>query len=339
MFDLGFISKIAEQYPFVGNLGFVVLGLVLLYYGAEWFVAAAAEFAVRIGITPLVVGLTVVAFGTSAPELAVSIDSNLKGSGGMAIGNVVGSNICNICLVLGLSAFVFPLFIQDQVVRREMPILLGATCLFVFLLKDGVINLSEAAILATGIILYVVISLLAARKTKNAESSDEVPNELIEAARSSGPGRALWNVLLIIIGMAVLVLGAKSMVFGGENLAKGLGVSEAVIGLTLFAFGTSLPELATSLVAAMKKQGDIIVGNVVGSCVFNILAVVGFTGCIAPLTVQENINVDLAVMVAITVIVLPMMWYRLKLNRGDGLVLFLIYVGYIGWIGAGQSGG
>lgn len=318
------------------DFGFIIVGLVLLYYGAEWFVAAASEFAVRIGITPLVVGLTVVAFGTSAPELAVSIDSNLKGSGGMAVGNVIGSNICNICLVLGLSAVVFPLAIQRQVIRREMPILLLATVVFMFFLNDGVITRLEGGVLALGIIIYVATSLLAARKEEDAESSEDVPEELIKAARQGGKGRAAWNVFVIIAGMVILVAGAKAMVHGGANVARDFGVSEAVIGLTLFAFGTSLPELATSLVAAMKKQGDIIVGNVVGSCIFNLLAVVGFTGCVAPLAVQENITIDLIVMVAISFIVLPMMWHRLKLNRWEGVILFAAYLGYIGWTGFQQ---
>lgn len=320
------------------SLGCIVFGLVLLYYGAEWFVAAASEFAVRIGITPLVVGLTVVAFGTSAPELAVSIDSNLKGSGGMAIGNVVGSNICNLCLVLGLSAVVFPLAIQRQVIRREMPILLGSTLVFVFFLRDGVVSSVEAMVLAVAIIVYVISSLLAARNGDNEESSDDVPEELVVVAREGGMGRVAWNVFVIIAGVIILIGGAKLMVFGGARVASSFGVSEAVIGLTLFAFGTSLPELATSIVAAVKKQSDIIVGNVVGSCIFNLLAVVGFTGCVAPLQAQAITNIDLIVMMACTMVVLPVMWNRFKLNRWEGVVLFLVYVGYVGWLASQQLG-
>lgn len=314
------------------DLLWIILGLVFLYYGAEWLVAAASELAVRMGISPLVVGLTVVAFGTSAPELAVSIDSNLQGSGGMAIGNVLGSNICNICLVLGLSAVVFPLAIQKQVIRREMPILLVSTIVFVFFLSDGVISQLESLILAAGIITYVITSLIQARKELNADQSEDVPAELIEAARSGGAARVIRNLVVITIGIGVLVSGAKLMVYGGANLARQFGFSEAVIGLTLFAFGTSLPELATSLVAALKKQGDIIVGNVVGSCIFNLLAVVGFTGCIAPLTATDISNVELIVLLVTSFIVLPMMWHRFKLNRWEGALLFLGYLGYVGWL-------
>lgn len=314
------------------DLLWIILGLVFLYYGAEWLVAAASELAVRMGISPLVVGLTVVAFGTSAPELVVSIDSNLQGSGGMATGNVLGSNICNICLVLGLSAVVFPLAIQKQVIRREMPILLVSTIVFVFFLSDGVINQFESLILAIGIVTYVITSLIQARKEPNADESDDVPAELIEAARSGGAGRVIRNLVVIVIGIGVLVAGAKLMVFGGANLARQFGFSEAVIGLTLFAFGTSLPELATSLVAALKKQGDIIVGNVVGSCIFNLLAVVGFTGCIAPLTATDISSIDLIVLLVTSFIALPMMWHRFKLNRWEGVLLFLGYLGYVGWL-------
>lgn len=321
------------------DIGYIVLGLIMLYYGAEWFVAAASEFAVRIGITPLVVGLTVVAFGTSAPELAVSIDSNLKGSGGMAIGNVIGSNICNICLVLGLSAVVFPLAIQRQVIRREMPVLLVATIVFVSFLSDGVVNRMEAALLALGILIYVVTSLRAARNESNTESSEDVPEELIEAAGKGGIARAAWNIFVMIIGMIILVIGAKAMVHGGANIASSFGVSEALIGLTLFAFGTSLPELATSIVAAMKRQGDIIVGNVVGSCIFNLLAVVGFTGCIAPLEANAITNIDLILLMVTSFIVLPMMWHRFTLNRWEGILLLMTYLGYVGWLATQQLSG
>lgn len=318
------------------DLAWIILGLVLLYYGAEWLVAGASELAVRLGISPLVVGLTVVAFGTSAPELAVSIDSNLKGSGGMALGNVLGSNVCNLCLVLGVAALVWPLGIQRQVIRREMPILLVATLVFAFFLRDGLLSQMEAAVLAVGIIFYVVTSLMQARKDPHADVSDDVPQELIDAAKSGGSKRAMWNVFLVIGGVIVLVIGANRMVFGGANLAREFGVSEAVIGLTLFAFGTSLPELATSVVAAMKKQGDIIVGNAVGSCIFNLLAVVGFTGLIAPLQATGITNTDVIMMIVTSFLVLPLMWHRFNINRGEGGLLTLVYLGYVGTLIAGE---
>ena len=250
----------------------------------------------------------------------------------MALGNVLGSNVCNLCLVLGVAALVWPLSIQRQVIRREMPILLVASIVFAFFLRDGFISQMEAALLAAGIILYVVTSLIQAKKDPNADVSDDVPPELIEAAKSGGTKRMLWNLGLVIVGILILVMGANRMVHGGANLARAFGVSEAVIGLTLFAFGTSLPELATSVVAALKKQGDIIVGNAVGSCIFNILAVVGFTGLIAPLQATGITNIDVIVMLVVSFLILPLMWHRLNLNRWEGGLLFLAYLGYVAWL-------
>ncbi|MGJ8696542.1 MAG: calcium/sodium antiporter [Verrucomicrobiaceae bacterium] len=320
------------------DVAWIVLGLVLLYYGAEWLVAGAAELAVRLGITPLVVGLTVVAFGTSAPELAVSIDSNLKGSAGMAVGTVLGSNICNLCLVLGVAALVWPLAIQRQVIRREMPILLVVSVIFAWFLRDARIAQWEAGILAVGIVGYVWASLRQARNEPSSVIVDDVPEELIEGAKEGGAGRVVRDILLVVVGIGVLVGGAKLMVFGGGNLARAFGVSESVIGLTLFAFGTSLPELATSVVAALKKQGDIIVGNAVGSCIFNILAVIGFTGVIAPMEARGITTVDIAVMLLAAFLITPMMWHQFRLNRWEGALLVMGYFGYTGYLVVKQMG-
>ena len=313
------------------DIAWIILGLVLLYFGAEWLVAGASELAVRLGITPLVVGLTVVAFGTSAPELAVSIGSNLKGSGGLAIGNVVGSNICNICLVLGAAAIIWPLGIQRQVIRREMPVLIVATGVFVWMLSDGLISLIEGGTLTAGIIFYVVTSLIQARKEPTFVVSDDLPEDLIEAAKTGGAKRTMGNLFMITVGILVLVGGAELMVYGAREIAIKFGVSETLIGLTIVAFGTSLPELATSIVGALKKQGDIIVGNAVGSCIFNILAVVGITGSISPLKAVGISTVDLAVMVGVSILVLPLMWHRFNINRIEGFLLLSGYFGYLGW--------
>ena len=314
------------------DICWIFLGLVLLYYGAEWLVKGSSELAIRLGISPLVIGLTVVAFGTSAPELVVSIKANWSGQGGMAIGNVIGSNICNICLVLGIGAAIFPLAIHRQVIRREMPILLVATIVFSLMLRNGEIERWEAAILAVGIIFYVIFSLIEARSDPGADCSEEVPPEMIEEVRKSGTGRIFYDLLLIILGAVLLVAGADRMVYGGEHVARAFGVSEAVIGLTLFAFGTSLPELATSVVAAMKKQGDIIVGNAVGSCIFNLLAVVGIAGLVAPLKADGVTVIHIGVMLGAAIILMPMMWHRMKLDRWEGLLLFVGYLGFVGWL-------
>jgi len=314
------------------DIGWIVLGLVLLYYGAEWLVKGSSELAIRLGISPLVIGLTVVAFGTSAPELVVSIKANWSGQGGMAIGNVVGSNICNICLVLGVGAAIFPLAIQRQVIRREMPILLVASTVFALMLRDGGIDRMEAGILAGGILLYVATSLIEVRREPDPDCSDEIPPEMIEEVRKSGRGRIFYDLFLITLGAVLLVVGADRMVYGGENVARAFGVSEAVIGLTLFAFGTSLPELATSVVAAMKKQGDIIVGNAVGSCIFNLLAVVGIAGVVSPLKADGVTVIHVGVMLGTAIILMPMMWHRMKLDRWEGLLLFVGYFGFVGWL-------
>lgn len=317
--------------PEMSDVGWVLLGLVFLYYGAEWLVKGAAELAIRFGISPLMVGLTVVAFGTSAPELVVSVKASLDGSGGMAIGNVVGSNICNIALVLGIGAVIFPLAIQRQVIRRELPILLVSTIIFLVMMRDGALGRLESAALCGGIVLYVIASVIEARK-EDPTVSEDVPPEVIEAARQSGAGRILFDLVLIVVGVVLLVIGADKMVYGGANIARFYEVPEAIIGLTLFAFGTSLPELATSVVAAIRKQGDIIVGNAVGSCIFNLLAVLGVAGLAAPLQGDGVTVVHLGVMLGVTVILMPMMWHRMKLDRWEGVLLSLGYLGFTAWL-------
>ena len=271
------------------------------------------------------------AFGTSAPELVVSVKANLDGSGGMAIGNVVGSNICNIALVLGVGAVIFPLGIQRQVVRREMPVLLGSTLVFLLMIKDGMIGRLEGGALFVGVLVYVIASLVQARK-EDPNVSEDLDPEVIKAAKAGGLGRVSLNMFLIVIGALLLVLGADRMVVGGESIARFYGVPDAIIGLTLFAFGTSLPELATSVVAAMKKEGDIIVGNAVGSCIFNLLAVVGLAGVVSPLKGEGVTVIHLAVMLALTVILMPMMLHRMKLDRWEGALLVTGYLGFTAWL-------
>lgn len=313
------------------DIGWIVGGLVLLYFGAEWLVRGASELAIRFGISPLVVGLTVVAFGTSAPELVVSVKANLDGNGGMAVGNVVGSNICNIALVLGLGAVIFPLAIQRQIIRREMPVLLVATVVFLLMMRDGILGRMESGLLFFGILLYTITSLVQAKK-EDPNLSDDISPEIIEAAKKGGAGRIFFNVFLIVIGAILLVIGADRMVLGGENIARLYGVPEAIIGLTLFAFGTSLPELATSVVAAIRKQGDIIVGNAVGSCIFNLLGVLGLAGLVAPLAGEGVTTLHLGVMLGVTIIVMPMMWHRMRLDRWEGVLLVIGYLGFTAWL-------
>ena len=314
----------------------LLLGLGLLYFGAEWLVHGAKEISLKLGIAPLVVGLTVVAFGTSAPELLVCLQANLQDppKGDMALGNVVGSNICNIALILGVGAIIRPICVHLQILRKEVPVLLAISLVFVWFLRDRTIANWEGLILFTGVILYTVLSLWQARRDPGALVLEEVDEKEIRAAREANRKRLVSDLLLIVIGMGGLVYGADRLVYGGSNIAREFGVPEATIALTIVAFGTSLPELATSVVAALKHQGDIIVGNAIGSCIFNILCVVGLTACVAPLTrTSELQNGDLLVMIALTAIILPFLWSRRRLSRMEGGALLLIYAGYMGWLG------
>ena len=316
------------------NFGWLVLGLVLLYYGAEWLVRGSSTLAISCGLSPLVVGLTVVAFGTSAPELVVSVKANLDGSGGMALGNVVGSNICNIALVLGVGAIISPISVVRQVVRQEMPILLTVTLLVLGFLYDGVVARWEGVVLTVTVVGYTIFSILQARRESKSEQHDggDVPEEVIAAAREGGAKQVAFSSGLVVAGVVLLVVGADRMVFGGRAIADRFGVPEEVIALTLFAFGTSLPELATSVVASLKKQGDIVVGNVVGSCIFNLLAVTGITAMVAPIGRGTLTMVDLGLMLALTAIVWPMMRTGMSVRRLEGGVLLAVYLGYFAWL-------
>ena len=292
----------------------------------------SSQLALRAGISPLVVGLTVVAFGTSLPELLVSVQANMQepSRGGLAVGNIVGSNICNIALVLAVGALISPLVVQRQVVRRELPVLLAACGVFAAMLWDRRIDRWEAGILAAGIVWYVWSSLALARR-EGETASDEISEEDMEEARKGGAGRIFLNVLLIVVGLAVLVAGADRLIVGGVGLAKAMGVPEVVIGLTMVALGTSLPELATSVVAAMKGEGDIITGNAIGSCIFNVLAVIGVAGLVAPLHSGDLTAVDLAVMLAVAALGFFFMWTRRRLGRAEGMLLLAGYLAYCGW--------
>lgn len=316
------------------NFGWVILGLALLYYGAEWLVKGSSELALKAGISPLVVGLTVVAFGTSAPELLVSVSANLKSppQGDFALGNVVGSNICNLALVLGIAALISPLKIHSQVIKREMPILLIVTVVFLAMLWNGSVSRIEGALLFTGVIIYTVSSIVASRRGGKVEVDiDELQQELA-LVQSAGAGLVVKSLLLIVIGLVALVVGADRLVLGGGNLAAAWGVPQAVIALTLVAFGTSLPEVATTVVAALKGKGDLATGNAVGSCIFNLLAVIGITAGIAPLSSVDLQIADLWVMGAVTFLIFPLMWTRRALGRGEGSFLVVGYLGYVAWL-------
>ncbi|MBB5350747.1 cation:H+ antiporter [Haloferula luteola] len=311
------------------NLGWLALGLVLLSVGADWLVKGASEIALRAGVTPLVIGLTVVAFGTSAPELLVSLQANLKADtqADIAVGNVVGSNICNIALLLGLAALIRPLVVSSQVVKREIPILLGVTAAFIAMIWDGRLSMVEGAVLTTGIVVYVIASIRMARK-QPGDLAVDLPEEVVEESR--GP---LWKSLMwVAIGLAGLVYGADRLVFGGVAIARTMGISEVVIGLTLVAVGTSLPELATTVAAARRNETDIIAGNIIGSNLFNVMAVMGISSVIKPIEVATLNRLDLMVMGGFTLALVPVLARGSRINRFEGTLLLVGYFIYCAWL-------
>ncbi|MBQ9753117.1 MAG: calcium/sodium antiporter [Lentisphaeria bacterium] len=308
------------------NILMGILGGVMLYYGAEFLVKGGVSIALKFKISPLVIGLTLVAFATSAPELAVSINASLKGHGDVALGNVVGSNICNIALILGLSALIAPLPVNRKLLKLDMPLMMAASLalLLFFWLSNGV-NRWQGAILFAGVVSYTVWSVYASRKEGVSEDDggDEVEIKEINTFLSIG---------LVIAGLLTLVFGAKFFVGCATFVAAKLGVPEAVIALTIVAFGTSLPELATSVVAALKHEQDIAIGNVVGSDIFNILSIMGISPMIKPVTAQGINYLDFGVMIGVALALWVMMIFGKKITRTEGLFFLLINTAYVGYL-------
>lgn len=309
------------------DVTFIVVGLVFLYYGAEWLVQGGSALALRLGIAPLVIGLTVVAFGTSSPEMLVAIQASLQDKGDITVGNALGSNICNIGFVMGVVALIIPLSVQAQVVKREIPIMLAATLLALYFIYDRNISTVEGWILFSLIFVYTIFSLWDASRSKGDPLAEQAEEE-VETTKFG-----VWfEVFLLVGGLVVLGIGADLLVRGSVNVAKVWGVSEAVIGLTVVAIGTSLPELATSIVAAMKKEADLAVGNLVGSCIFNILCIIGLAAVIQPISNVDINWVDLGTMTLVSVLVLPFAWSSMKVERWEGGLFLLIYVVYMGYL-------
>ncbi|MDO9600837.1 MAG: calcium/sodium antiporter [Rhodocyclaceae bacterium] len=309
-----------------------VLGLVLLVAGAEFLVRGAARLASRLGISPLVIGLTVVAFGTSAPELAVSVQAGLAGQADIAVGNVVGSNIVNVLLILGISALIVPLVVSQQLVRIDVPLLIGASVLFLLMGQDGHIGLFDGILLFAGIVGYILFALRQSRK-ESAQIEDEYAQEF-------GGGEKLGGALplqiaLIVAGLAMLVLGSHWLVEGAVAFARLFGVSELIIGLTIVAIGTSLPELATSVVAALRGERDIAVGNVVGSGIFNLLAIAGIAAMVTPGGLEVApalVRFDIPIMLAAAFACLPVFAKGHLIPRWQGMLFIAYYVAYVAYL-------
>jgi cation:H+ antiporter len=299
-------------------------GLLFLVLGAEGLIRGASALALRLGVTPLVVGLTVVAFGTSSPELFVCVRAAISGKAGIALASVVGSNIWNATLVLGVAALVRPLRVHAQLVRREVPLMIGATLVLCALLLDGTLSRWDGLLLLIGAVGYTVFSYRSARRCDDPAVLEEF-DEAMPGRRDSAARAALF----VAAGLAALVFGANLLVRGAVAVAGGLGVSEVVIGLTLVAAGTSLPELATSAAAAFRDEPDMAIGNAIGSNVFNILAVLGLAALIHPLHVEGVRLLDLGVLVGTALLVLPVMARGLVLNRWEGGALIAGYLAYV----------
>ena len=308
------------------NTIFLIVGVVLLYFGADGLVRGSASLARRLKLTPLVIGLTVVAFGTSMPELVVSVGAALSGSGAIAVGNVVGSNIANIALILGVSAMICPLAVHVRVLRIDIPLMVVATLIIIVLLLDGTIGRMEGFFLLAGLVAYTVFSVRAARReTESAQHvyEDVIPLENRPVSLSS---------FFVAGGLTLLVIGARLLVTGAVAIAESAGMSEAVIGLTIVAVGTSLPELATSVLAALKKEGDIAIGNIVGSNIFNLLGILGVASLSRPLTETGMSPVDLGLMLVLALALLPLARSGFRLNRWEGLFLTVVYVAFVAYL-------
>lgn len=314
-----------------------LVGFVLLYFGAEWLVKGSSSLARSLGVTPIVIGLTVVAFGTSAPELVVSLISSIKGKSMIAVGNVVGSNICNIALVLGLAALFQPITADKSVVKRDIPIMLAISVYLLVLSFNSKLGRIEGATLFAGIILYTFFNYyIAMRESKQAAGEKTMliaPEEEEIGYVASRPKQ----IALISVGIIGVVGGAQIVVESAVNIMQILGVSQKFIGLTIVAFGTSLPELATSVVAAIRKEMDISIGNLVGSNVFNIMSVLGAASLVRPIPIpggfiESGLVIDYLVMMFTSFLPWLMMRKTYTVTRQGGLILLFCYVGYITYL-------
>ena len=309
------------------NLLLITFGLALLYYGGNFLVTGSVRLAHSLKISPFIIGATVIAFGTSAPELAVAILAALQGNSELAMGNVIGSNIANIGLVLGSIGIISSMSIAPDRLKRESPPLLLASFLILVIAWDLVINRYE------GIFMVFLLGLYVRRSFSHKEDISGEPEEEVHLFAGKGP---VFQVLLIVAGLALLIGGAKLLVEGGVGIARSLGISEWFIGITIVAVGTSLPEIVSSLIAAKRGHGEMAIGNIFGSNIFNILMVLGLTAAIHPLHIQEPIHPDLIISTALTVFLVAMIGYgHHSLGKGKGILLLLAYIMYIGLKGTG----
>lgn len=311
----------------IGPLVGIVAGVALLYLGGEFLVHGASSLARIWGLRPMVIGLTVVAFGTSAPELAASLTAALAGSPGIAVGNVVGSNIANIGLILAITALIHPLSTGARFLRREMPVMLATAVLLILLFLDGILGRLEGALFVALLLVFLTVLF---RGGEEPEVQEEFAREYAPETKMPAP---LWRSTAgVFFGLAILVLGARLLVTGATSIAREAGVPELIIGLTIVAVGTSLPELAASVVAALKREPDIALGNIVGSNIFNVLAILGGTVLIRPIAFPFiHIAIDLGAMLIVSLLLWPFLATGLRLGRREGVVLLGLYSGFVAY--------
>jgi cation:H+ antiporter len=314
-----------------GILLLFIAGLILLIAGAELLVRGAASLARIVGVSSLVIGLTVVAFGTGSPELAVAVRASLGGQADLAVGNVIGSNIFNILFILGVSATIAPLVVAHQLVRLDVPIMILASSVFFLMSLDGRITHFEGIVLLAGIIVYTFMLIRLSRAESLAKPIAQGPEPVEEGVRSS----LLWHIGSIVLGLLMLYLGSRWLVDGAVTIARHLGVSELVIGLTIVAAGTSLPEVATSVVAGIRGERDIAVGNVVGSNLYNILMVLGAAALVSDnglFVAPAAVSFDIPVMLVVAVACLPIFFAGNQVNRWEGLMFLGYWIAYTAYV-------
>ncbi|MRX72371.1 calcium/sodium antiporter [Bacillus lacus] len=309
----------------------LVLGFVFLIKGADYFVDGASKIAAFLNISPLLIGLTIVAFGTSSPEATVSILAALNGQSGVTLGNVVGSNIFNITIVVGVTAFLYPLKVENETIRKEIPFTLLASVVLLIFISDTVLQGAAANVITRGdgIVLLLFLVIFMYYIFEVASRSREETTEKAES-----PGRKAWSkyIIISVAGLAGIILGGELVVRSSTSIALSFGMSETLVGLTIVALGTSLPELVTSVTAAIKKQSEIALGNVVGSNIFNILLVTGAASVITPLSVDDRIFTDISLMIVLTVLLLIFSRTKFRIARSEGIVLVISYVLYLIYI-------
>ncbi len=312
----------------------LVAGIIALVVGAELLVKGAATIASKLGIAPVIIGLTVVAFGTSAPELAVSVSASLGGNADVALGNVVGSNIGNILLILGASAVVGGLAVQQRIIRFDIPLLIVVSVVALVMSLDNSIGRVDGIILFVGLLAYIGWLVREARSERGEVVAEYT--ESVETLEGKAAERPLWfNICLVVAGLVVLVVGSQLLVTAATDIAESAGISDLVIGLTVVAIGTSLPELATSILAAIRGQRDIAVGNVIGSNLFNLMSVLGLTAIVSGdgIAVSDvSLRLDFPVMLAATVVLVPIVWSGFQIERWEGFVLIAFYAAYVAYL-------